>query len=176
MGFSLESLEFSRLVELVGRNAQTPMGVARFARLRPISTRSALDHDLRAIGETVMLSQEKQVTWSFSGLGDPGQAVAILRIENAALDPSLLLEMARICSQALFAKSAIQPEKESAPTLWGVVENISPTLLSVVNEINRKLLPSGEIDDSASPELAKLRREINAQRARLTKSLEAAMR
>ena len=56
MGFSLESLEFSRLVELVGRNAQTPMGVARFARLRPISTRSALDHDLRAIGETVMLS------------------------------------------------------------------------------------------------------------------------
>jgi DNA mismatch repair protein MutS2 len=38
------------------------------------------------------------------------------------------------------------------------------------------VLPGGEIDDHASPELAKLRREINAQRARLTKSLESAMR
>ena len=46
----------------------------------------------------------------------------------------------------------------------------------MIENINKKLLPSGEIDDSASPELAKIRREISNQRARLTKSLEAVMR
>jgi DNA mismatch repair protein MutS2 len=56
------------------------------------------------------------------------------------------------------------------------VEVIPPTLLATIERINKKLLPSGEIDDSASPELAGIRREIASQRARLTKSLESAMR
>ncbi|MFZ1699280.1 MAG: endonuclease MutS2 [Pyrinomonadaceae bacterium] len=176
MSYSLKTLEFERLLDLVARHAQTPMGVDRFALLRPLTSRRELDAALAAIAETIVLSEEKQVTWSFSGLEDPSDAVAILKIENAALEPNRMLEVSRVCSQALFARSSIQPEKETAPTLWQIVENIPPTLLAVIDQINKKLLPGGEIDDSASPELAKLRREINAQKARLTKSLESAMR
>src|SRR5258707_3001533 len=176
MAYSLETLEYSRLLELVSRHAQTPMGVERFARLRPLASRRELDDALAAITETIVLNEEKQVSWSFSGLEDPSDAVAILKIQNASLEPNRMLETARVCSQALFARSSIQPEKEVAPTLWQLVENISPNLLSVINDINKKVLPGGELDDSASPELARLRREITAQRGRLTKSLEAAMR
>ncbi len=176
MSFSLEILEYEKLLELVSRNAQTPMGVDKFALLRPIANRRELDDALAAITETIVLREEKQITWSFSGLEDPGDAVAILKIRNASLEPTLMLDVARVCNQALFARSAIQPEKDTAPILWQTVANIPPDLLAVINQINKKLLPGGEIDDSASPELAKLRREINSQRARLTKSLEAAMR
>jgi DNA mismatch repair protein MutS2 len=176
MSFSLETLEYARLLELVSRNAQTPMGVERFADLRPMTNRHELDRDLAAISETIVLNEEKQVTWSFSGLEDPTDAVAILNIKNATLEPTLLLEVSRVCSQALFARSSIQPEKETTPTLWSIVENIPPTLLAVLDKINKKLLPGGEIDDSASPELNRIRREITNQRARLTKSLESVMR
>ncbi len=176
MSFSLETLEFSRLLELASRHAQTPMGVDRFADLRPFGSRRNLDEALAAIRETIYLNEERQITWSFSGLQDPTDAVAILRIQNASLEPNLMLEISRVCSQALFARSAIQPEKEDVPTLWQIVEQIPPTLLAAINEVNKKLLPGGEIDDGASPELAKIRREINAQRQRLTRSLEAAMR
>jgi len=176
MSFSLDTLEYSKLLELVSRHAQTPMGVGRFAALRPIESRLKLDAALSAISETIAINEEKQISWSFSGLEDPADAVAILKIQNAALEPNLMLEIARVCTQALFARSSIQPEKEAAPTLWQIVEHIPPTLLAVIDQINKKLLPGGEIDDSASPELAKLRREINAQKGRLTKSLESAMR
>jgi DNA mismatch repair protein MutS2 len=176
MSFSLETLEYARLLELVSRNAQTPMGVERFADLRPMVNRHELDRDLAAISETIVLNEEKQVTWSFSGLEDPTDAVAILNIKNATLEPTLLLEVSRVCSQALFARSSIQPEKETTPTLWSIVENIPPSLLGVLDKINKKLLPGGEIDDSASPELNRIRREISSQRARLTKSLESVMR
>ncbi len=176
MSFSLETLEYARLLELVSRHAQTPMGVDRFALLRPINSRRQLDSALAALSETITVNEEKQISWSFSGLEDPSDAVAILKIQNTALEPNRMLEVARVCTQALFARSSIQPEKESAPTLWQIVEHIPPTLLSVIDQINKKLLPGGEIDDSASPELAKLRREINAQKGRLTKSLESAMR
>ena len=174
MSYSLETLEFDRLLELVARNAQTPMGARRIKDVRPLTDRIELANLLTALDETMALA-EKQVTWSFSGLADPSEAVAILRIENAALEPNIMLEIARVCSQALFARSSLQPEKDAAATVWAIVESIPPTLLAAIDQVNKKLLPGGEIDDHASPELAKLRREINAQRARLTKSLERAM-
>ncbi len=176
MSFSLETLEYAKLLELVSRNAQTPMGADRFADLRPHTSRIELERDLAAIAETIILNEEKQVTWSFSGLEDPTDAVAILKIRNATLEPSLMLEVARVCNQAMFARSSMQPEKDVAPTLWAIVEGIPPTLLGALNLISKKLLPGGEIDDSASPELARIRREINNQRSRLTKSLESVMR
>src|SRR5215211_1766109 len=126
MSFSLDTLEYSKLLELVSRNAQTPMGEARFADLRPLASRAELDRALAAISETVLLNEEKQVSWSFSGLEDPSDAVAILRIKGATLDPVLMLEVVRVCNQALFARSAIQPEKEFAPVLWQTVEQLPP--------------------------------------------------
>jgi DNA mismatch repair protein MutS2 len=176
VSYSLDTLEFPRLLDLVARNAQTPMGAERIRASRPLSSRIELDAGLSAIRETIVLTEEKQVSWSFSGLEDPAETVSILRIQNAALDPNALLEIARVCNQALFARSAVQPEKDVAPTLWQIVESVPPTLLGAVNEINKRILPGGEIDDSASSELARLRREINTQRQRLTRSLEAAMR
>ena len=173
---SLTTLEYGKLLALVARYAQTPMGKARLEELRPLTSKLELERDLRAVSETIVLNEEKQVSWRFDELFEPSDVVAILRIKGAALEPFALLEITRLCSQALFARSAIQPEKETAPTLWQIIENLPPTLYEAITRINKKLLPSGEIDDAASPELARLRREINAQRGRLQKSLESVMR
>ncbi len=173
---SLNTLEYEKLCRLIARFAQTPTGKSRLENLAPVHSRLELEKDLKAIAETILLNEVKQVSWSFSGLEDPSDAIAILRIKNATLEPIILLELTRVCNQALFARSAISPEKEFAPVLWEIVENIPPTLFAAIDKINKKLLPSGEIDDSASPELARLRREINNQRGRLQKALESTMR
>lgn len=176
MSYSIDTLEYERLLRLFDQNARTPMGKARFADLRPKTGRVELEADLAAITEAATLRAEKHVSWSFEGVQDPADAIAILKIRGAALEPNLILEIAHVCNQALFARAAIQPEKETAPTLWQKVELIPPTLAAVVNEIRGKLLPNGELDDSASAELAQLRREIAAQRTRITKSLESVIR
>ena len=147
VSYSLETLEFTRLLELVSRHAQTPMGTARLARLRPLENRRELNDALAAIIETIVLNEEKQASWSFSDLDDPSAAIAVLKIKNASLEPNRMLEIARVCSQALFARSSIQPEKEFVPTLWQIVESIPPTLFAAIEKIGKKLLPSGEIDD-----------------------------
>jgi DNA mismatch repair protein MutS2 len=152
------------------------MGIDRVADLRPLTSIKTLESGLEAVSETILLNEEKQVSWYFAEFADPEDALAILKIQSATLEPLTLLELTKLCTQALFARSLISPEKEFVPVLWQVVENLPKSLLEAVERINKKLLPSGEIDDSASPELAKLRREINAQRNRLTKSLEAVMR
>jgi len=45
-----------------------------------------------------------------------------------------------------------------------------------VARVTNKILPSGELDDRASPELARIRHEIAALRSRITRSLEGLMR
>lgn len=52
MSFSLDTLEYEKLLELVSRNAQTPMGVERFAGLRPKTNRLELNSKLFFIYST----------------------------------------------------------------------------------------------------------------------------
>ena len=135
---SLTTLEYGKLLALVARHAQTTMGRARLENLQPLTNRLELERDLRAIAETFQLN-EKQISWRFSELPDPSDAVSVLRIKNATLDPVSLLEITRLCNQALFARSVISPEKESAPTLWQTVENLPPSLFDALGKINKKL-------------------------------------
>src|ERR1051325_8857366 len=107
MSFSLNILEFESLLRLVARNAQTGMGQDRVAELRPFTNRVELDRALACISETILLSEERQISWSFSGLEDPSEAIAILNIRNATLEPNRLLEIARVCNQALFVRSTL---------------------------------------------------------------------
>ena len=173
---ALNTLEYNKLLALIARYAQTPMGKSYLENLEPMTSRIVLEQDLQNITETILLNEEKQVVWNFSELIEPSDAIAILKIRNATLEPTTLLELTRLCNQALFARSMISPEREFVPNLWKIVEKLPKTLFDVLAKINKKLLPSGEIDDSASPELAKIRREINNQRSRLQKSLESIMR
>ncbi|MGI8545658.1 MAG: endonuclease MutS2 [Aridibacter sp.] len=173
--FSLETLQFNKLLSLIAKNAQTPMGEDFVLEMKPHTSRLQLEKDLAAIAEIFAL-KEADVIWRFSELTDPSNAISLLKIRNSSLEPTILRELARLLSQALFAKNAIQAEKEIAPTLWELVENLPKHLNDTAEKINKKILPSGELDDSASPELTRLRREINAQRGRLTKSLEDLMR
>src|SRR5690606_5094264 len=167
-----ETLEYERVLALFARRCRTPMGRSRMAETIPFTDRRALERKLAAITETIELNEVKQVSWTFSELADPSDAVAILKIKGAALEPLRMLETAAVCSQAIFARSLLQPEKTSAPILWSIVENIPPSLMNAVGNVTKKILPGGEIDDSASPDLASIRREISAQRGRLTRSLE----
>jgi DNA mismatch repair protein MutS2 len=115
------------------------------------------------------------VRWAFSGLTDPGEAIARLRVEGASLDPLSILQTARLCDQAMSARAAILAEREHAPALWQLVENLPRDLNTLVARVTNKILPSGELDDRASPELASIRHEITVLRSRITRSLERLM-
>ncbi|MGH9902098.1 MAG: endonuclease MutS2, partial [Pyrinomonadaceae bacterium] len=169
------SLEYDGLRALVRRGAQTPMGRALAEALRPLADPDTVRHALSAVSECVEL-RRRGAAWSFSELADPSEAVARLRIEGAILEPATLLELARLCEQAAAARDAIHAEREDSPVLWGMVAELPRTLASLVARVTSKILPSGELDDRASPELARLRADIMRLRSSITRSLENLMR
>lgn len=169
------TLEYRQLLELIKRNAQTEAGQRRVETLVPIDNAAELRRELAALAECVTL-RGRGVRWAFSGLTDPGEAIARLRVEGASLDPVAILQTARLCDQAMSARAAILAERESATVLWQLVENLPRDLNTLVARVTNKILPSGEIDDRASPELASIRHEITVLRSRITRSLEGLMR
>src|SRR5258705_2906960 len=169
------TLEYPQLRELLKRGAQTQIGQSRVVALTPLEDFSQLQRELKALGECVLL-RNRGVSWSFSDFQDPAGAIGRLRVEGAALEPASLLHLARLCEQALSARASILAERETAPVLWQLVDSLPRDLNSLVARVINKILPSGEIDDRASPELARIRHEITALRSRITRTLEVLMR
>jgi DNA mismatch repair protein MutS2 len=172
---AFRTLEYTELRALVRRGAQTPMGRARLDALAPADDLEALRRSLRAVAEAVELRQ-RGAAWSFSELADPTDALARLHIEGTTLEPLAMLELARLCEQALAARAGILAERERAPVLWEAVEALPRELHSLAARVSSKILPSGELDDRASPELARIRHEITRLRSSITRSLESLMR
>ncbi|MDH3530803.1 MAG: hypothetical protein OEQ28_14660, partial [Acidobacteriota bacterium] len=173
--YSLETLQFEELLELFVRYCRTPLGADRLADVRPHTSRLELQRELDCISETKAL-QKEEIGWYFTELEDPSDTFAILKIADAAVEPRRLLEVAELLSQALAASAVISSNKDAAPVLADIVGGLPRDLSKVAANIKSKILPTGEIDDSASPELNRIRREINSMRGRLTKSLESIMR
>jgi len=169
------TLEYQHLLELIKRNAQTDAGRRRVETLSPFDDVSDLRRDLAVLAECVTL-RTRGVKWWFSGLADPSEAISRLRVEGASLDPLALLQTAKLCEQAMSARAAILAERENAPVLWQLVQDLPRELNTLITRVTNKILPNGELDDRASPELAAIRHEISALRSRITRSLEGLMR
>lgn len=169
------ALEYDELRALVRRGAQTPLGRDRAAELTPLTDLYAARRALGLVSECVEL-RRRGAAWSFSELADLSEPLARLRIEGAILDPAALLEVARLCQQAAMARDAIHAEREAAPILWEQVAELPRTLLALAARVTAKILPGGEIDDRASPELARIRADIVRLRSSITRSLENLMR
>jgi DNA mismatch repair protein MutS2 len=168
-------LEYDSLRALVKRGAQTPMGRVRADALAPMDDLDAVRRALQTVSECLEL-RRRGAGWSFSELADPSESIARLKIEGALLDPLALLELARLADQAGEARARIQSERDAAPALWESVAELPRELYSLAARVTSKILPSGELDDRASPELARIRHDINRLRSTITRSLEALMR
>ena len=170
-------LEYDGLRALVRRGAQTPMGQARVDKLAPLADAEAVRRALGAVAECVELRRRSGgAAWSFSELADPSESIARLRIEGATLEPLSLLDVARLCDQVGAARALVQAERADLPVLWELVADLPRELYSLAARVTAKILPSGELDDRASPELARIRHDINRLRSSITRSLENLMR
>jgi DNA mismatch repair protein MutS2 len=172
---AFDILEFESLRALVRRGAQTAMGQARIEALAPSEDLGHLQNSLQKLAESIELRQ-RGTRLSFDGIADASESIARLKIEGAALEPLAILDLARLCERAMEARAAILAERDQAPTLFEIVGEIPAELKKLATLLTRKIMPGGELDDRASPELARIRRELATARSRITRSLEALMR
>ncbi len=168
-------LEYPELRTLIRLGAQTPMGQARVDALAPLGNIADLQQELSAVAECADL-RKRGVAWRFSELGDPSERIALLRVAGGTLETTAILELKLLSEQAMAARASILAERDRSPVLWNLAGSLPTDLNRLSARIANKILPTGELDDRASPELARIRHEIGVLRSRITRMLESVMR
>lgn len=173
---TFETLGLDSLIELLAGHCQTPMGRALALQLHPSTSFDEVNKSLDLTTECVAYLKSGS-SFGLGGLSDPGDALAELQIQGARLEPLQILEITRIAHAAsdLRQQSRAADFSRSFPLLAALSSGL-PDLRNVVEAVAGKILPNGEIDDSASPTLRRIRREIGDRRRRVYDSLESIMR
>jgi DNA mismatch repair protein MutS2 len=171
---TLDALEFDVLREHLARRAQSPLGRARALALAPSTDAAAIRAGVARTSEAVRYMAERG-RFGLGGLAEPEPLVERLRVGGLSLEASELLDVARYIEAGLDLRAAFDEARDDYPLLAAIATAL-PDLSRPLAEIRRKILPTGEIDESASPELRRIRREIQRLRSEVQRSLERLMR
>jgi DNA mismatch repair protein MutS2 len=178
-------LEFDALKQLIGRYLSSPMGRRRLEDLAPSSDRAALEEALAETGEAAdylrAAAQPRPAGHGFAArprfhaLPDADQALAKLRIEGICLEAAEVKQLADLLDVATDVRRLLLPASERFPRLAARAGGIAD-FGSLVGEVEGKFLPDGSLADHASPELARLRRDMERQKKLIRDSLERFLR
>ncbi|HEY0285160.1 MAG TPA: Smr/MutS family protein, partial [Vicinamibacterales bacterium] len=113
--------------------------------------------------------------FSLNAPEDLDTLLAALAVEGRALDPLRLLAFAEFLDSLALTCAAIRRVTGSFPILKALAENCG-SFKNQIGEVRSKIDPSGEVNDSASPELSRLRTQLRKQRSRLRSTLESYLR
>jgi DNA mismatch repair protein MutS2 len=171
---ALRALEFDRIAAAVRRLALTSLGAARLVQLNPSSDPRQVATLLAATTEGVGYLAEGG-TFPLDGPADLEAALHTLALEGRALEPSQLLGLARFFGSLDSTWKGIRRARGSYPTMRTIADSAS-SFEQEGAEIRRKIEPSGDIADDATPQLHGIRERLRKQRSRLRSTLESYLR
>jgi DNA mismatch repair protein MutS2 len=175
---SERALEFEQLRQLLAAYTASPLGRDRVMRLAP-------SRDRQWIGQQQQLTDELRGYlragghFDFHGLQDPGTFIAKARIHGAALEIGEIRDLVLLADRAAEWREIALHPPAAAEGKWQAVGELSQALADftvLLRYFRNKILPDGTLDDRASPELARLRREIEKQKRSIQESLRSYLR
>jgi len=171
---TFDALEYEAVLALLAERTQTSQGRHLAEQLRPMTDPEAIRRQLRLVSDTARYLGGRS-GFGLAGLADPSEALRLLRIENAALSPTQILDLIALIEVGQDVRASVLGERRQYPHLAAFVAEL-PDLRHLLRHLRGKILPGGELDDHASPALAEIRQQIQRLRARIYRRLEEIMR
>ena len=171
---ALRALEWDQIVEAVRGLALTPLGASRLAELEPQTDGHRVAQLLAATTEGVTYL-DRNPPFSLQAPDDLEAVLAALAVEGRALEPLRLIAFADFLDSIALTCATIRRVSGPFPTLKNIADGCG-SFKNQIADVRRQIDPSGEVNDGASPELARLRTHLRKQRARLRSTLESYLR
>ncbi|MBZ5548001.1 MAG: Smr/MutS family protein [Acidobacteriia bacterium] len=175
---SARLLEFDPLRELLQGYASSPLGQHRIAELTPsldrawIETQQQLTTEIRAF-------RRVGGRFEFTGLPEVAKLIEKSRIAGAALETSEIRDIVLIADRAAEWREIVRQPPTAMRSEWTAVNALSTGIqdfTAFLRTFRNKILPDGTLDDRASSELSRIRREIERQRRLIQESLRGYLR
>ncbi|MGH9503652.1 MAG: endonuclease MutS2 [Terriglobales bacterium] len=175
---SARVLEFESLRDLIRGYASSPLGQERVAALSPSADREWIENQQRLTSE---IREFRRVggRFEFSGLLDISSAVEEAGIQGAVLETTDIRDVILAVDRAAeWQEIALRPPAEMK-VAWTAVGQLSSRIsdfTEFLHGFRNKIQPDGTLEDRASPELARIRREIERQKRAIQDSLRGYLR
>ena len=175
---SARVLEFDALRDLLRGYASSPLGQNRISALAPSGDADWIQ------GQQEFTSEVREFRrvggrFDFSGLLASGPLVEKSRIAGAALETTEIRDVVLVADRAAeWREIALQPPA-AMRSEWRRVRIASEQIIDFTDflrSFRNKIQPDGTLEDKASPELARIRREIEKQRRAIQESLRGYLR
>ena len=174
---SARVLEFESLRDVLRGYASSPLGAGRIAALAPTEDRWWIENQ-HQLTEEVREFRRVGGRFEFSGLLDIAQLIEKSRIAGAALETTEIRDVVLVVDRAaewreiVVSPPAAMKEWSAVPQLSAAIEDFTDFLRAFRNKIQ----PDGTLEDKASPELARIRRDIEKQKRLIQDSLRGYLR
>src|SRR5438552_7480140 len=171
-------LEFDAVRELLRAYTSSPLGRARIAGLTP-----SIDHAWIE-GQQELASEIREFRrvggrFEFSGLIEISKPIEKSRIAGAALETTEISDVVLVVDRAAEWREIALHPPANMKSEWRRVRSLSERVADFTEFLRffrNKIQPDGTLEDRASPELARVRREIEKQRRAIQESLRGYLR
>jgi DNA mismatch repair protein MutS2 len=173
-------LEWDRFLELLAGYAQSVIGRQWLLELAPSTDVEWIHREHMLVAEMRLLLHAG-VRPSLGSLFDPSGVLAKSRIEGAALEAEEIRRIVTL-SEDISAWAALigAPPNDLADALPRLRELagelVTLPLQPLIESLRSRILPDGSLADDASPELRRIRREMERQQRAIEESLRSALR
>src|SRR6266852_1353131 len=175
---SARVLEFDHFRDVLGYYVSSPLGKVRVSQLGPSLDRAWINHQ-QQLADEARRFYSAGGRFDFSGLFDARVLLAKSKIPGASLEIDHLRDTLLLVDKAAeWREMALHPP-EAIKSEWRGMLEISQgigdfTLL--LRFFRNKILPDGTLDDRASPELGRIRRDVEKQKRQIQESLRGYLR
>ena len=175
---SARVLEFESLRDLIRGYASSPLGQGRIAGLSPSLDRSWIENQHQL---TVEIREFRRVggRFEFSGLLDMSSMVEKARIQGAVLETTEIRDVVLVVDRAAEWRGIALNPPAAMKLGWTAVAELSSGITDFtefLRAFRNKIQPDGTLEDRASPELARIRREMERQKRAIQESLRGYLR
>src|SRR3954469_21543734 len=169
---ALNVIEFPRTLALVSERATSSLGAERVRELRPATDRESIEREHSRIAAVrALISAEDP--WSLHGVPDARAALTRLRVEGASLAAPDLLVLGSLLRSSRVTRESLRGDRASAIVTAVLAEQIEALIANktIEDAIAHVIDEEGGVNDNASPELRRIRRELKGSQGELIKLL-----
>jgi len=175
---SAQLLEFESLRELLRGYIASPLGVDRLNALAPSTDRYWIEQQHRRTAE---IREFRRVggRFEFAGLLDVRDLLDKSRIAGAALETTDIRDIVALVDRASEWRAISSSPPAAMRGGWEAAAQLSSGIIDFsefLRTFRNKIQPDGTLEDRASPELARIRREIEKQKRGIQESLRGYLR
>lgn len=157
-----QKIDFTVIREELLRRCTSPLGRERVEAMHMETDFAQVEHLLHLTDEMRLAKADPMLTFPRGDIHDLREAVGRIRVEGLFLDEAELDDLRKSLSYAVELERFFSGLDEKKYGLLKSLESLGSlgTLSSIVQEIDRILDRYGKLADHASPELARIRREL----------------